>query len=83
MTDPIDYRFLNIDTEEFVSSQEELERQLGAHCLLRAIPNWEYNQVLIAGGRRDFSKSAAIITSRRISGVTPKVAVTNACTTKF
>lgn len=80
--DPIDYRFLNIDTEEFVPSQEELEKQLwsnGGSYLLRAIPNWKYNQVLFAGGRKDFSESTATIISRRISGVTSKVAGTSSC----
>ena len=68
-SNPIEYRFLNMDAMMFVKDAAELSRSLGVGSLIRAIPNWQHNQVLYAGGRRWFSESQAIQLCKRISNV--------------
>ena len=68
---PIDYRYLNMDTGQFVESAQALKEQIrgrGAAVILRAIPSWNHAQCLIAGGRY-FEEEAAIIVARRLGFV--------------
>jgi len=65
--DKIDYRYLNLDTRQFVESQSELAEQIGKGGLLRAIPNIEFGQVLIAASRSHFDELQAITVCRRIA----------------
>ena len=67
-TDEIEYKFLNMDTSKFVSSQQELEQQTTGGTI-RAIPNWNHGQVLYAAGRKYFDEHDAIIRCRRLSGL--------------
>jgi hypothetical protein len=73
-TDKIDYRYLNLDTERFVDSLEELEKQIGKGYL-RDIPNHQQGQWLFAASRQPFSPLSAIITCRRISFSSEQVAM--------
>lgn len=61
----IEYRYIDMDTKKIVKDQETLSGQLPKGSLLRAIPSYNYNQVLIAGGQHYFSESDAIILSRK------------------
>lgn len=66
----IEYRYLNIDTEQFVSSQSELALQVGPGSLLRAIPaDLKFNQVLIVGGKREYTEREAVYICRKLSGL--------------
>jgi hypothetical protein len=42
---------------------------LGKGSLLRAIPNYQHNQCLIAGGRAEFSEVAAVLKCKRLTGI--------------
>lgn len=63
--DKIDYRYLNLDTKQFVDNQVELNDQIGRGGLLRAIPN-RYGQVLIAGRSTYFEDAYARFICARI-----------------
>ncbi len=65
----IEYRYLNMDTGRFHETQEDMVKCLGKGSLLRAIPNYQHNQCLIAGGRQEFSEAAAILKCKRLTGV--------------
>ncbi len=65
----IEYRYLNMDTGRFHETQEDMVKCLGKGSLLRAIPNYQYNQCLIAGGRAEFSEAAAVLKCKRLTGV--------------
>lgn len=67
-SDPIDYRYLNMDERCFEASQEDLEDAIG-HGTLLAVPNYEYGQVLIAGGKSAFTEGEAIRLCQILSGV--------------
>ena len=65
---PIEYRYLNMDTKRFVRTQTELiEGKCGG--LVRAIPNYEHNQVLYAASRNHFTEAEAILLCRKIARV--------------
>lgn len=68
MTVKIDYRFLNMDTCEFVDTQETLSAQLRTGSLLRAIPSQKHAQVVIAGGSRHFTEADVVHLCRKLSG---------------
>jgi hypothetical protein len=69
---PIDYRYLNMDTEMFCESNEILIEEIGVGALIKAFPSSpEYNQVLIAGGQKPFSDFSAIFLCKQISGLIP------------
>ena len=63
----LDYRFLNMDTEEFHDNQESLNESIGYPRMYRAIPNWQYGQVLVAGGVKTFSEFEAEWACRKLS----------------
>ncbi len=65
----IEYRYLNMDTGRFHETQEDMVKCLGKGSLLRAIPNYQHNQCLIAGGRKEFSEVAAVIKCKRLTGI--------------
>lgn len=65
----IDYRYFNIDRNEFVDSLSTLKKQLGKQYVLRAIPSYEHDQVLYAGSRNWFTERDAIIKCKKESGV--------------
>lgn len=67
--DPIDYRYLNIDTQIFVKSLAVLTKQIGVSGEVRAIPNYNHSQVVVAASKNHFTETAAIILCRRLSGV--------------
>lgn len=64
---PIVYRFLNMDAQRFESDEFALQKAVGSGGLMRAIPSFGFDQVLIAGGGREFSETEAILLSRRLS----------------
>ena len=66
---PIEYMYLNMDTKEFADTQADLVKQLRPGSLLRALENYKYNQVLIAGGIKHFGIVEARMTSQRLTGV--------------
>ncbi len=69
---PIDYRYLNMDTERFTDSNEMLIVELGVGALIKSFPSSpEYNQVLIAGGQKPFSDFSAIFLCKQLSGLIP------------
>ncbi len=57
--EPIEYRYLNLDTKKFCEDQGELSTQIGKGGLLRAIPAKAFSQVLIAGSRAHFTEAFA------------------------
>ena len=61
-SDEIDYRFLNIDTEEFVESQTLLPQQ---H--LMAFTDFQSGQVLITGSKDSIDERSAINMCRSIA----------------
>ena len=65
---PIEYRYLNMDTEKFVETQEELSRDC-VGGIIRAVPNYKHNQVLIAASCREFTEMTAILLCRKVSGL--------------
>jgi|LakMenEpi03Aug12_release.lakeMendotaPanAssembly.Ray.scaffolds.fasta_scaffold03608_32 hypothetical protein len=65
----IEYRYLNMDTGRFHETQEAMVKFLGKGSLLRAIPNYQHNQCLIAGGRKEFSEAAAVLKCKRLTGI--------------
>jgi hypothetical protein len=65
---PVDYGYLNMDTEEFVPSYSDLMEQMSPGCFMRSASN-HYGQVLYAAGRRDFSVCEMMIKCRRLTGV--------------
>jgi hypothetical protein len=63
---PIDYRYLNMDTNQFVPNYQELIKQVGPGAILRAASN-ELGQVLYAAGQTAFSQSSMVLTCRRLT----------------
>ena len=64
---PLEYRHSNMDTRPFPATQADLAKSLDKGTLLRAIPNYDHNQVLIVGGRPGFSEADAIRKCRELS----------------
>ena len=67
--EPIEYRYLNMDTCEFCASQSELSEQVGEGGLIRAMPSRRFAQVLYAASRNTFTEFEAIIKCRKLTGV--------------
>lgn len=65
-TDKIDYGYLNMDTGKFCASQSELSKQIHKGGLLRAITNFKYGQVLIAGSSEHFTEVQAKLMCMKI-----------------
>ena len=68
---PISYRWLNMDTQEFLKSGEILAAEFkGIRHLVRMIPALpEYNQILCAAGTKEFTAREAVQTCRKLTGV--------------
>lgn len=62
----IEYRYLNMDRKCFVKDQVELIKTTGKGALVRAIPNYQFNQCLIASGSEWFSEYQAIALCRSL-----------------
>ncbi len=67
----IDYRWLNMDTQEFLESGEILAAEFkGKRHLVRMIPALpQFNQILCAAGTREFTAQEAVMTCRKMTGV--------------
>ena len=65
----IEYRYLNMDTGRFHETQEDMVKCLGKGALLRAIPSYQHNQCLIAGGRNEFSEVGAVLKCKQLTGI--------------
>lgn len=58
----ISYRYLNMNTREFVESNADFARAFrGKKHMLRVIPSLEYPQILVAAGSSEFSEREAIM----------------------
>jgi hypothetical protein len=58
---PISYRYLNMNTREFVASNADFAKAFrGKKHMLRVIPSTEYAQILVAAGISEFSEREAI-----------------------
>ena len=69
-TDVIEYRYLNLDSETFHDTQQELVESLKCEGMLRAMINEEQpRQYLIAGSQGTFSGYQAIQVCRRLTNV--------------
>jgi len=68
---PLAYRWLNMDTQEFLKSGELLAAEFkGIKHLVRMIPALpQYNQILCAAGTREFTAHEAVQTCRKLTGV--------------
>ncbi len=59
---PISYRYLNMNTREFVASNADFAKAFrGKKHMLRVIPSTEYAQILVAAGESEFSEQEAIM----------------------
>ena len=67
--DIINYRFLNMDNDTFYQEQSDLIDSIGSGGILRAIPNYRYNQVLYAVSKEHFTEVEAIQLCRKLSGL--------------
>lgn len=65
----IEYIYLNMDTKEFKKDQIELIQSVPRGSLIRAIPNYKNNQVLIASSRKHFKEFEAIQLCRKLTGL--------------
>jgi hypothetical protein len=68
---PLQYKFLNMDSQEFLATGEMLAAEFkGKRHLVRMIPALpEYNQILCAAGTREFTAREAVTTCRKLTGV--------------
>jgi hypothetical protein len=66
---PIDYRYLNMDAEQFEENMVELVKSIGKGAKLVSAENFTANQILIAGGHKKFGKVDAIQLCRKLSGL--------------
>jgi len=63
---PISYRYLNMNTREFVSSNADFAESFrGKKHMLRVIPN-EEGQILVAAGASEFSEREAIMMCNKL-----------------
>lgn len=72
-TKQIEYRFLDLDRNEFCESEHELAtRYRHTQHTSRVIPAaLQHNQILIATGSREFTALEAITRCRKLTGMLP------------
>lgn len=63
---PIDYRYLNLDTQEFVSNLESLLEQFGSGATLRTFMHVPSGQILYAASASSFEECLVRLVCRRI-----------------
>lgn len=67
---PLTYRYLNMNSLEFVDSNAAFVKAFqGTNHLVRVMSVEEYGQVLVAAGSHEFSEQQALYECRRLTGV--------------
>jgi hypothetical protein len=60
-----------MDDQRFYESNDALIKELGIGALLRSISSYQYNQVLVAGGHKQFSEFDATYLCKQLTGIIP------------
>lgn len=73
---PMDYRWLDFDGEVLYSNERRFHEAIrpriesGVSMHMRAIPNYQFHQVLFVASHRSFTNADAMAMCRRLAGLT-------------